>query len=314
MSTGSCVAKAFGNGLGVAPGDYNADGFMDIYVANDMTANQLWINQKDGSFKESGLLSGCAVNGQGAAEAGMGVVAFDADNDGDLDIYLTHLREQTNTLYLNQGGGFTDKTSIVGLAGPSLRFTGFGTGAADFDQDGNLDLYAANGRVGKWRPQFLEGEPYAEPDQLYRGLGSARFEEIQPQGGTSEPYYATSRGMAFIDMDGDGDLDVVVGDNHGRVRLLENIAPNQGRSALILVRDENGAPAVGAQVRVYAGERTLVRWAQPAFSYCSSSDPRAHFGLGDHEGTINVEVLWSDGQTLKVSGLSTSETIELSRE
>jgi hypothetical protein len=115
-------------------------------------------------------------------------------------------------------------------------------------------------------------------------------------------------------MDGDGDLDVVVGDNHGRVRLLENIAPDQGRSALILVRDENGAPAVGAQVRVYAGERTLVRWAQPAFSYCSSSDPRAHFGLGDHEGTINVEVLWSDGQTLKVSGLSTSETIELSRE
>ena len=147
ITTRSGVAEAFGNGLGVAPGDFNSDGFMDIYVANDMTANQLWMNQQDGTFKESGLLAGCAVNGQGAAEAGMGVVAFDAENDGDLDIYLTHLREETNTLYLNQGGGFTDKTSIVGLAGPSLRFTGFGTGAADFDQDGFLDLYAANGRV-----------------------------------------------------------------------------------------------------------------------------------------------------------------------
>ncbi len=313
ITTRSGVAEAFGNGLGVAPGDFNSDGFMDVYVANDMTANQLWMNQRDGTFKESGLLAGCAVNGEGAAEAGMGVVAFDAENDGDLDLYLTHLREQTNTLYINQGGGFTDKTSIVGLAGPSLRFTGFGTGAADFDQDGLLDLYAANGRVGKWKPQFLESDSYAEPDQVYRGTGGARFKEITPQGGTAEPYYATSRGMAFVDTDGDGDLDVVVGDNHGRVRLLENVVQEQGGSVLLDVVDVNGAPAVGAKVSLRAGEKTLVRSVQPAFSYCSSSDPRVHFGLGDYEGPFDVLVTWPDGETSEFKGLERGSLAPLSR-
>jgi len=313
ITRSSGVSEAFGNGLGVAPGDFNSDGFIDIYVANDMTANQLWMNQHDGTFKESGLLSGCAVNGQGAAEAGMGVVAFDADNDSDLDLYVTHLREQTNTLYLNQGGGFTDKTSIVGLAGPSLRFTGFGTGAADFDQDGVLDLYAANGRVGKWKPQFLDSDPYAEPDQLYRGLGDARFEEMKPQGGTADPHYATSRGMAFIDSDGDGDLDVVVGDNAGPARLLENIAPKQGSSALISVLEVSGAPAVGAIVTVRAGALTLTRPVQPAFSYCSSSDPRVHFGLGDYKGTIDVKVTWVDGEVSESKGLQPGAAMTISR-
>ena len=313
ITIASGVAEAFGNGLGVAPGDFNSDGFMDIYVANDMTANQLWMNQRDGTFKESGLLAGCAVNGEGAAEAGMGVVAFDAENDGDLDIYLTHLREQTNTLYINQGGGFTDKTSIVGLAGPSLRFTGFGTGAADFDQDGSLDLYAANGRVGKWRPQFLETDPYAEPDQVYQGTGAGRFKEVTPQGGTTEPYYANSRGMAFVDTDGDGDLDVVVGDNHGRVRLLENVVQGQGSAVLLEVLDAKGAPAVGAKVTLRAGETTLVRSVQPAFSYCSSSDPRVHFGLGDYEGSFDVLIAWPDGETSEFKGLERDSLGPLSR-
>ncbi|MCH2103888.1 MAG: CRTAC1 family protein [Planctomycetes bacterium] len=307
------VAEAFGNGLGVAPGDFNSDGLMDIYVANDMTANQLWMNQGDNTFKESGLLAGCAVNGEGAAEAGMGVVAFDAENDGDLDLYLTHLREQTNTLYINQGGGFTDKTSIVGLAGPSLRFTGFGTGAADFDQDGMLDLYAANGRVGKWRPQFLESDPYAEPDQVYRGVGAGRFKEIMPQGGTGEPYYANSRGMAFVDTDGDGDLDVVVADNHGRVRLLENVAPGQGNSVLLEVVNEAGAPAVGAKVSISVGGETLVRFVQPAFSYCSSSDPRVHFGLGEHTGTFDLRIDWPGGDTTERAGLQSGGVVRISR-
>jgi hypothetical protein len=311
VTEASGVGRAFGNGLGVAPADFNKDGFIDVYVANDMTANQLWMNQQDGTFKESGLLSGCAVNGQGAAEAGMGVVAFDADNDDDMDLYVTHLREQTNTLYLNQGGGFSDKTSIVGLAGPSLRFTGFGTGAADFDQDGNLDLYAANGRVGKWRPQFVEDDSYAEPDQLYRGLGAARFEEVEPRGGTAKPYFATSRGMAFIDMDEDGDMDVVVGDNHGRVRLLENIVPEKGRSVVVSVSAGSGAPAIGARVRLTAGERVLVRHVQPAFSYCSSSDPRVHYGLGDYDGPVDLHVTWPDGGVRVLEGIVTEGVIPI---
>ena len=116
-----------------------------------------------------------------------------------------------------------------------------------------MDLYVANGRVGKFRPQFLEDDPHAEPDQVYQGLKGARFEEVKPQGGTTEPYYATGRGMSFVDVDNDGDLDVVVGNNRSKVRLLENVTPDQGRSALIDVRDERGAPAVGALVTVQAG-------------------------------------------------------------
>ena len=150
------------NGLGIVDGDFNADGLVDFYVANDGNPNQLWINNGDGTFTDNATLSGTAVNRQGAAEAGMGVVAFDVEQDGDLDLFMTHLRGETNTLYRNNNGLFQDVTAVQGLASASISLTGFGVGAYDFDLDGYKDLYIANGRVG--RSGTLEGDPFAEPN------------------------------------------------------------------------------------------------------------------------------------------------------
>ncbi len=166
------LSTAFGNGFGIAPGDYNGDTLMDFYVANDGMPNQLWINQGDGTFTEEALMSGCAVSRDGIAEAGMGVTGVDIESDGDLDLFMTHLHTETNTFYRNGEFGFEDSTALMGLAEPSLSFTGFGVGFADFDQDGYLDVYVANGRVERHDPTLSAEEPYAEPNQLFVGPAS----------------------------------------------------------------------------------------------------------------------------------------------
>jgi hypothetical protein len=160
----SGIVQARGNGLGVTHGDFNGDGLVDLYVANDGNPNQLWINQGDGTFTDQALRSGSAVDRQGRAEAGMGVIAVDLENDGDLDLFMTHLRDETNTLYRNQDGLFEDATVSMGLSTPSIPYTGFGVGLADFDHDGVLDVYVANGRVGSlWRAQPAFPGPRRRP-------------------------------------------------------------------------------------------------------------------------------------------------------
>ena len=238
-------SKAFGNGLGVAPGDYDGDGDLDLYVANDGDPNQLWVRGKDGRYTDQALLSGVAVNRYGLAEAGMGVAAVDLESDGDLDLFVTHLRDETNTLYLNQGGWFDDATTATGLASSSIGYTGFGLGFADFDHDGELDLYVANGRIGRSVAPSA-ADPYAEPDQLYRGLGGGRLEELGPQGGGS------GRAVALGDYDEDGDLDVLVVDNGGPARLLRNRAAS-GQWVKFRVLGPRSRPVIGATVRGHRG-------------------------------------------------------------
>ena len=226
----------------------------------------------------------------------MGAVAVDVENDGDLDLFLTHLREETNTLYVNAGGSFADRTTSLGLATPSLRYTGFGVGFADFDRDGRLDLYVANGAVTRNRPPFDPDDPYAEPDQLFRGVEGGGFEEI-PDAGLSAPRIETGRGAAFGDLDNDGDVDVVVSDSDSRVRVLWNVvAPGRHWIALD-VRRRDGSPALGARVRIEVDGATQWRTVHPASSYASSSDPRAHFGLGGHAEPVRAHVHWPDGTT-----------------
>ena len=149
----SGVEQAFGNGLGLAVGDYDLDGDTDVYIANDATKNVLWSNEGRARFQNTAKLGGCEVSGSGRPEAGMGVQFVDMDDDGDLDLYMTHLRRETNTYYRNRKGLFTDMSNTVGTNSTSLRFTGFGMGVHDFDLDGALDLFVANGAV-----QGLEGE------------------------------------------------------------------------------------------------------------------------------------------------------------
>ncbi|MFB3133895.1 MAG: CRTAC1 family protein [Rhodothermales bacterium] len=291
----SGIFRAKGNGLGLTHGDFNGDGLADFYVANDGNPNQLWINQGDGAFTDQALRSGSAVNRQGSAEAGMGVVAADLENDGDLDLFITHLRDETNTLYRNQEGLFEDATVRTGLSTPSIPYTGFGVGLADFDHDGALDLYVANGRVGRTLASLGE-DPYGEPNQLFRGLGDGRFEEVMPRGGLARPLIGTSRAAVFGDYDGDGDIDVLVVNNDGRAHLLENQVGHRGRWILFRVVDRRGRNAIGARVRITAAGRRQWRLVQRAYSYLSSNDPRVHFGLAEAEQVEEVMVVWPGGR------------------
>ncbi|MHC4974922.1 MAG: CRTAC1 family protein [Planctomycetota bacterium] len=288
------IHRAFGNGLGVACGDYDLDGRMDVYVANDGMPNQLWLNQGDGRFVDAALASGCAVNMQGKAEAGMGVAAIDVEDDGDLDLFMTHLRDETNTFYLNEGGIFDDATASIGLSAPSIRYTGFGMGFADFDHDGLHDLYVANGRVGMWDPAPDPDDPYAEPNQLFRGSGQGRFEEV-PGGGCAAAVMGTSRAAAFADYDDDGDVDVAVVNRSGAVQLLRNRKGGDGHWVALRVLDANGADALGARVRLEAGGRARWRQVQVAYSYCASNDPRVNVGLGGATTVDRVTVFWPEG-------------------
>jgi hypothetical protein len=302
----SGVALAFGNGLGLALGDYDGDGWQDVYVANDGMLNQLWINQRDGTFRDEALLSGAAVSGDGMAEAGMGVIAVDIEEDGDLDLFMTHLRGESNTLYVNDGRGvFDDNTAIRGLGAASLPYTGFGVGAADFDNDGLRDIFVANGRVGRAQAALVPDDPFAEPNLLFAGVGEGRFAEVLPRGGSRPELIANSRGAAFADYDNDGDVDVLVVNNGGAAHLLRNVAGDSRRSIQFEVVDRQGRSAIGALVTVEAQGRRQSRQVQPAYSYASANDARVHFGLDDLERVDAVTVRWPDGSIESYGSLPT---------
>ncbi|MFK7845931.1 MAG: FG-GAP repeat domain-containing protein, partial [Rhodothermales bacterium] len=219
VTAGAGIDAVSANGLGVVPGYFNDDYLIDFYVANDGNPNQLWQNNGDGTFTDRALITGVSANRQGTAEAGMGVIAFDLENDGDTDLLLTHLRDETNTLYRNDNGNFQDVTIAAGLSSPSLPYTGFGLGVADFNHDGLLDIYVANGKVGRGKigqdnTPDTSG-PFAEPNQLFKGTEAGKFVEVEPAGGVITSSISTSRGTALADIDNDGDLDIAVINNHG---------------------------------------------------------------------------------------------------
>ncbi|MHC4948772.1 MAG: CRTAC1 family protein [Planctomycetota bacterium] len=295
VSEAAGVDKAFGNGLGVAIGDLDGDGRLDLYVANDGNPNQLWMNQGDGTFLDEALLAGCAVNMQGTAEAGMGVAVVDLEPDGDLDLFMTHLRDETNTFYVNRDGVFEDATSQTGLSTASIQYTGFGMGFADLDRDGRLDLFVANGRVGMWGPPVDPDDVFGEPNQVFRGTGPTRFEEVLPRGGCADCPLGTSRAAAFGDVDNDGSVDIVVVNNGGRAVLLRNRAGGERGWVMFRAVDANGRDALGAAIEVRAGGASQHRLVQVAYSYCAASDARVHFGLGDADTVDEVTVRWPGG-------------------
>jgi hypothetical protein len=304
----------FGNGLGVACGDFNLDGFDDVYIANDVTMNQLWLNTGKGTFVDRALISGCAVNIAGHTEAGMGVIAVDAENDGDLDLFISHLRSETNTFYLNHGDWFEDVTALRGLAAPSLPFTGFGLGFVDFDNDGRLDVYVVNGRIERGEPEYDALDPYAEPDQLFRGQEDGRFQEVMPRGGTVPAKIGTSRGAAFGDIDNDGGVDIVVVNRDHRPFVLHNRVGARGQWIRFRVMDRRGVDAIGARVMITAKGRQQWRQVQPASSYCASNDPRVHFGLGTATQVDDVTVHWPSGDKRVFGPHKTGQTYDLRQE
>ncbi len=293
------LAARPGPGLGVVADDFDGDGDIDLFVANDGAANHLWLARGDGTFVEDGLFSGVAVNRNGAAEASMGVALGDADGDGDYDLLLTHLNGETNTYYQNQGGGvFEDRSVESGLGPPTVPDTGFGTGWIDYDNDGRLDLLAVNGAVRVIEELARAGDPYPldQPGRLFRNLGGGRFADVTAEAGAALTAPRVGRGAAFGDVDDDGDVDVLINDNSGPARLLINQVGARAPWLGLRLVDRGGRDALGARVEVRrSGAPALVRRADTAGSYASASDPRVLVGLGGGERVEAVRVHWPDG-------------------
>ncbi len=291
-----------GSCLGAVAADFDDDGWLDLYVANDGMPNQLWLNRRDGGFENRALLAGAAVSGQGHPEASMGVAAADFDADGDEDLFIAHLRRETNTVYVNDGSGqFVDGSAISGLGAPSLSMTAFGTGWIDFDNDGWLDLLTVNGAVKIIKNLSLAGDPFPlhQHNQLFRNLGNGSFEDVTPRGGEVFGLSEVSRGAAFGDLDNDGDTDVLINNNSGQARLLLNqVGQDRPWLGLRLVDQAGKRDLLGARAGVVrATGATLWRRVGSNASYGSSSDPRLLFGLGGDDAIVKVVVRWPDGRS-----------------
>ena len=294
------IDKEFGHGLGVVTADFDGDGWVDIYVANDGDPNQLWINQKNGTFKNAALLAGAAVNRDGKAQAGMGVDAGDLDANGTEDIFITHLMDETNTLFMNAGKAlFEDRTREVGLGMPGTRFTGFGTLFFDYDNDGWLDLLVANGAVQLLPELMRRGDPFplGQPNQLFHNTGKSTFEEVSLQAGEAFQLLEVSRGAAFGDVDNDGDIDVLIANNNGPARLLLNQVGNRNHwLGLRLIGKDIKRDMLGAQVEIVISKnKTLWRRVRTDGSYLSANDPRVVAGLGSAVQVEAVRVRWPGG-------------------
>jgi len=301
VTTASGISKEFGAGLGVVTNDFDHDGWIDIYVANDGGPNQLWINQKNGTFKNQALLAGAAVNRDGQAEAGMGVDAGDFDGDNLDDIFLTHLMEETNTLYLNLGDSlFEDRTIETGLGRQTRRYTGFGTLWFDYDNDGWLDLLSANGAVQTLDDLARKGDryPLGQPNQLFHNTGKGNFTEVSQEAGAAFQLLEISRGAAFGDIDNDGDTDVLISNNNGPARLLLNqIGSKNHWIGLRLIGAKSNRDMLGARVEIVCDKKSvLLRRARTDGGYCSAHDARVLVGLGDISKVEAVRVHWPSGK------------------
>jgi hypothetical protein len=281
-------------------------------VANDARENVLWLNQRNGTFKNIGLLSGAALGADGKPKGSMGVDAGDFDNDGAEDLFTTQLPSEGNNLYRNVGSGlFEDLSAASGLGSLSRGYTGFGTAWLDVDNDGWLDILVANGAIEAIKERREEPFPYAERNLLFRNLRNGKFENVTPQAGAAFDALEVSRGAAFGDIDNDGDTDVVLANIHGPARLLINTIGHRKHwvGLSLLGGSRRGAPgstsAVAGRGRHMLGARvevirenapTLWRRARSDGSYGSANDPRVLVGLGDATDKPTVRVHWPDGK------------------
>jgi len=284
-------------GLGVIWGDYDNDGWPDLYVANDTGPNYLYHNQHDGTFEEVGMLSGIAVSGDGLEQGSMGVDWGDYIHDGRLSMFVTNFTEQSDTLYRNLGQeGFSDVSWPAHLAKSTYPLVSWGTAFFDMDNDGWLDILLVNGHVYPQVDRVQGGGTYAQPMQLFRNQRDGTFEDIS-SALAGFPQHSR-RGAAFGDINNDGRVDVVIL-NVGEppTLLLNRSSLTAHRVLLKLVGTASNRMAIGARVTVKAGKLVQISEVRAGGSYISQNDPRLHFGLGDEAKMNDIEIRWPNGKT-----------------
>jgi hypothetical protein len=286
-----------GNGLGVVFGDYDNDGKVDIYVANDSTPNFLFHNKGAGKFEEVGFWAGVAVRSDGKPMAGMGTDIGDINGDGLLDIFVTNLDGQAHSLYRNMGKGlFADLTFQSGVAEATLPFVGFGAAFLDYDNDTDLDLVIANGDVLDNVKVLRDSSSYEQLHLLLQNDGTGKFKNVGPASGPGFALKKASRGLAVGDLDNDGDLDIVIANVGQTPELLRNDGGNRSNSLLIrTLGSKSNRDGIGARLKLSIGNKIFVREVKAGSSYLSQSDLRVHFGLGEAPRADRLEIRWPSG-------------------
>jgi len=300
VSADAGIAKYIGNGLGVAVGDYDDDGWPDVFVANDAVPNFLFHNEHNGRFTEVGLAAGVSVARDGKPRAGMGTEFADYNGDGRLDLIVTNHEFETHSLFRNDGRGlFTDATVESGIGPPTLPYVGFGVAFFDADNDTRLDLAIINGHVIDNTAMFRSGSTHAQRKLLLRNTNGRRFADVGRQAGTGFSRDGVGRSLVTGDIDNDGDLDLLVTNNGGAAELLRN--DGGARLAAIEVRAlTRGRDAIGARVTVMAAGETRVREVKSGSSYLGQNDLRAHIGLGQATRVDWMEIRWPDGRVERI--------------
>jgi hypothetical protein len=309
------LGRSVGPGLGVVCADFNGDGWPDVLVANDGQANRLWINQRDGTFKEEALLRGVALDSRGVARGNRGLALADVDGDGLVDVLVTGDAGEGPALWRQRPRGqFIEATVTSGLTG---RASGFGVVLADFDNDGSPDLVLANGWAGRGKPA-VGGKldrfwrPYAERNQLFANDGKGRFRDVSAANAPFCGEPAVWRGLVVGDVDRDGKLDLLVTSVAGRARLFRNVAAKSGHWLSVAAFDPRlKRDAYGAEVTVEAGGRRLHALINPGQGYLCSQPPRAHFGLGKANRVDAIRVRWPDGAVEAFPGVAADRSVVL---
>jgi len=299
-----------GKGLGVAALDFDDDGWFDLAVANDTQPNALYRNNRNGTFTDLGVLAGVAFSETGTARGAMGIDAGDYDGTGRPSLLIGNFSNEMISLYHNEGKGFfIDLAPVSEVGRASLLTLAFGAFFFDYDLDGALDIFVANGHVETDINAVQKRVTYAQPPHLFRNVGEGKFRETTGDVGPDLGSPRVARGAAYADIDGDGDLDVAVSVNGGRARLFRNDGGNDGAwIAFKLEGKKANREGLGARIRVTAAGRTQTRWVQSATGYCSQNQLPVVFGLGTATQVERVEITWPGGRTQVVTGLELRKT------